>query len=124
MSLFGRTELALLRVAEHRLALAEAEVTEAKRLHEMERRRFDDLLEKYHALKLQGAAVPEPAPKLPEYAPDPIQLAISRKAGANRTLRTHYAQEAHRMKAQHVSVEEIVATIDAGDDATAWGVPG
>lgn len=101
---------------------AQAEVEQANRLHEAERRRFDDLLSRYHALKLAGGAVPDVLP--PQAPPDPVLLAISRKAGANRVLRTHYARLAHELRAKQMTDEEIVAKIEAGDDAAAFGIPG
>lgn len=114
---------ALLNRAEQARADAHQNALDAMRLHELERRRYDDLLQKFTELRLAGAEKPEPPPKLPEFKPDPVALAISRKAGANRTLRQHYAQEAHRLKSQNLTEDEIVAKIEAGDDATAWGIP-
>ncbi len=84
------------------LHLAEANAGYWRHYHDEERRLYAELLEKYHALKLQGAVIPEPPPVVvPRVdAPvDPVKRAIRDQVRANPDMRgldaylTKYAAE-------------------------------
>lgn len=90
-----------------------------------ERSRYDNLLEKYHALKIQGAA-PEPAPPpvMTPKAPDPVYEAITAAAGADRGLRASMSREAQRYRAMHIPDIEIIRRIQGGEsDEELFGAP-
>lgn len=110
-------------VSRGRFEDSQAALANMDRLHELSLRRYDELIEKYHTVKLLGGAEPAPTPAVAPWAPDPVQIAISQKAGANQQLRTHYAKLAHKMRAGNLSDDVIVRTIEEGDDATASGLP-
>lgn len=76
--------------------------------------RYDALLDKYHALKVSGASVPEPAPTLqhPDY--DPVQAAITAKAGPDRKLRAMMRREAMQSRAAGIPDIEIIQAIEQG----------
>lgn len=78
---------------------------------------MDKMLEMYHALKLGGAAVPEPKPearKAPE--PDPVTQAILAKAGKSQQLRKHYYEFVNEQRKEGFSDETIAAAILKGQD--------
>lgn len=73
---------------------------------------YRDLLDKYHALKVQGAAVPEgPRDAKPI---DPVSAAITQAAGHDPKLRALMAREAMRMRAAQFPDHEIVDAIQNG----------
>ena len=80
-----------------------AEAAESRRALTAEVARHSDLLDKYHALKLAGAVIPEPAPVLPERKRDALLEAINAKAGRNGLLRD-------RMMAQLRKDRQMIAT--------------
>lgn len=89
-----------------------------------ERARFDTLLANYHALKLSGAAVPDPKPEprpIPE--PDIVTQAIIQRAGTSKQLRKQYAEFVTEQRREGVSDDEIAHAILTGVDDDA-GVPG
>ncbi len=108
----------LMENAERRAELAEAESSEAKRLHELERRRYDALLTQFLALKVKGAEVvpvagglvePQPAP-----APDPhayLKAMIAEKAGRNYAVRGAMLRQLDVDLAANVPLEDIEASI-------------
>ena len=104
------------------LAASDAVITLHQRLADTDRRRYDELLEKYHSLRVTGANTPEEPRVAP--TPDRIALAISRKAGKHQQLRSHLAQFADAKRRQNLPDEEIERLIDEGEDATLAGVPG
>lgn len=73
-----------------------------------------DLQEKLHALKLQGASVPEPKPVLARKAVDPVTAAITDRAGTDRKLRGVMSKEVARLRKSGLSDEDIIAQIQAG----------
>lgn len=73
-----------------------------------------DLLEKYHALKLQGAAVPEEPQKLAPTNMDPVMCAITAKAGPDRKLRAMMSREAMQSRAAGIPDIEIIQAIEQG----------
>lgn len=75
---------------------------------------YDALLEKYHALKVKGAAPETAIPVLETKAYDPIADAITRKAGANLQLRGLMGRRATREQAAGVPVMTIVEHIESG----------
>lgn len=72
------------------------------------------LLEHLVALKVQGAAVPEPIPTLQRAPLDPVQAAITAKAGSDRQLRTLMGREAAKARAMGMSDAEIIQQIEVG----------
>lgn len=85
--------------------------------------RFDALLEKYHALKLAGASVPEPkAEPQPPKEPDPVTSAIIARAGKSQALRKHYYEFVNEQRKEGVPDDEIAHAILTGVDDDA-GVP-
>ena len=85
--------------------------------------RFDALLEKYHALRTQGANPAEPKPE-PRAAPepDPVTQAILARAGKSQALRKHYYDFVSEQRRDGVSDDEIAHAILTGVDDDA-GVP-
>lgn len=76
--------------------------------------RYDLLLERYHALKLQGASQPEPAATLERPAFDPVQAAITAKAGPDRKLRALMGREAAQARTLGIPDDEIIRQIESG----------
>lgn len=96
---------------------------DAERRAEQERRRFDALLEKYHALKLAGAGESAPATKpLQRSAPDPVAEVIADRAGPNPRLRTQLTLFAASERRNGVPDLEIAKQILHWQDDTS-GVP-
>lgn len=92
-----------------------------------QRTRYDMLLEKYHALKLQGAAIPEPQPTLPKRERDPLIEAINAKAGSNHFLR---ARMIERLRTDRVLIErgelteqQVLENIRNGEPTPEMEVP-
>ena len=86
--------------------------------------RYDALLEKYHALRLAGQAVPEPAPApLPERERDPIADVIGVVAGSNATLRRQLVAHARRKRAEGEDETDIVHGLLNWEEDDS-GVPG
>jgi hypothetical protein len=73
---------------------------------------YNLLLDRYHALKLQGAVSPEPRQPVEAKEPDPIQYAINDKAGTNPALRFHLTRWAASEKQKNVSPEKIIDRIN------------
>lgn len=73
---------------------------------------YEALLDKYHALKVQGATVPE-APRNAKPV-DPVSAAITQAAGHDPKLRALMAREAMRMRAAQFPDHEIVEAIQNG----------
>jgi hypothetical protein len=83
--------------------------------------RFDALLEKYHALRLQGAEAPPPLPKISELPPrtvvDPdaeLKGLIAEQAGPDLRKRAIMLRQLKRDRLDGVSVEEIRKQIEQG----------
>lgn len=76
--------------------------------------RHDTLLEKYHALKVSGAAPAEPHPTLTRPEFDPVLAAITAKAGPDRKLRAMMSREAMEARRLGMPDHEIVAQIERG----------
>lgn len=86
-------------------------------------RRYDALLDKYHALRSAGASLPEPKSEpLPAKEPDIVTQAIIAKSRGNPALRKHYADYVREQRAMNVSDEDIAAGIIQGDNDDG-GVP-
>lgn len=84
--------------------------------------RYEALLDKYHALKLSGASVPEPTPTLLIPAFDPVLAAITAKAGPDRKLRAMMSREAIQSRAAGVPDIEIIQAIEQGVTVDEEGV--
>lgn len=126
----------LLAVAEERqadwsriAADATAEADQAKRLHELEHRRYDELLKSFMALKMKGAEVVpvaggivEPPPPPP---PDPLahlKALIGERCGGNYALRGLMLRQLAVDVAANIPHDQIEASILAGVPSD--GVPG
>lgn len=73
-----------------------------------QRRRYDALLEKYHALKLAGASTPAPAPApLPRTPANPLDEVIGTVAGTNSRLRKQLKDFAAIQRFQGADEQEI-----------------
>lgn len=105
----------LVEIAEHRTADAQAEAQHATRLHELERRRYDDLFAKYDALRLAGAVPRSDTVSIASKPPDPVVQAILRKAGSSAHLRKHYFDYVNEQRAQNTDEATIAAAILAGE---------
>lgn len=97
----------------------------ARQTSELDRRwqsRYDDLLEKYHELKITGAAPLEPTKVLAHRELDPVTAAITAKAGADKRLRSMMSREAMHARQLGMPDHEIIAQIEHGVE---WdeGVP-
>lgn len=69
---------------------------------------LNNLFEKYHALKLQGATITEPRATVEAKEPDGVQYVINEKAGSNHALRLHLTRYAARERLNHTSDEQII----------------
>jgi len=88
---------------------------DAMRLHEMERRRFDDLLTRYDALRVQGAVPKQDLVPLASKPPDIVTQSILRKAGSSAQLRKHYFDYVNEQRAQGVADPAIAQAILQGE---------
>lgn len=84
--------------------------------------RYDDLMAKYHALKLAGAVEPIPLTMAVAKEPDVVTKAIIETAGSNRLLRKQYSEFVTEQRAAGTDEDEIAKAIRLGitDDG---GVP-
>lgn len=73
--------------------------------------RYDNLLSKYHALRLQGANVPEPKPAVIAKEPSMLDMAITEKAGGNHRLRLHLTRWAAEQRQARVDDGEIMERV-------------
>jgi hypothetical protein len=103
---------------------SEGTVAVLTRLLEEEKARYADLLEKYHALKLQGAATPPPMVQgLAKRADDPIMDAISLAAGTDQERRRYLGnwvkQERMKGREQEAIVHDLLnwQVVGEGDEA-------
>lgn len=76
--------------------------------------RYDELFDRYHMLKLQGANVPDPKPVLAKKEPDPVMQAISNVAGNNPALRVMMVQQAIQDRNHGMADDQIVLNIERG----------
>lgn len=99
----------------YRAALAERDEWKA---------RYDDLLTKYHALRMEGGSgLLPPAAKT---EPDVVSLAMTAMARGSRGLLKQYAEYVNLRRAQGVIEDEIAAEIRRGDsdaDAAIDAIP-
>lgn len=88
----------------------------------MDRQRYETLLDKYHELRLRGGATVEPAPVIvrPEF--DPVQAAITAKAGPDKRLRAMMSREAMQSRAAGIPDIEIIQAIEQGITVDMEGV--
>lgn len=84
--------------------------------------RYDTLLDKYHALRVSGASVPEPTPTLQRPEFDPVQAAITAKAGPDKRLRAMMSREAMQSRAAGIPDIEIIQAIEQGVTVDEEGV--
>lgn len=78
---------------------------------------YAGVLEKYHALKMQGATKAEPTPEArPKPEPDPVTQAILAKAGKSQQLRKHYYEFVNEKRKEGFSDDTIAAAILKGQD--------
>lgn len=94
---------------------ARADADHANRLHELERRRFDDLLTRYDALRVQGAVPKQDLVPLAPKPPDIVTQSILRKAGSSAQLRKHYFDYVNEQRAQGIADPEIAQAIVQGE---------
>lgn len=118
----------LLGLAEQRADDSKAEGEAALRLHETERRRYDELLQTVLAMKAQGAQVVPTAsgvvtwpPPLPNDPLAKLKALIAEKAGANFTLRGLMLRQLELDYKKQVPLDEIEANILSGTESD--GVP-
>jgi hypothetical protein len=86
--------------------------------------RYDALLEKYHALKLQGAEAPPPVTQYPPRTAEPddeLKALIAEQAGGDLRRRAIILRQLRQDRADGVSPEEIRRQIEQGIQAD--GVP-
>lgn len=83
---------------------------------------YTTLLEKYHTLKVSGASIPEPAPTLQRPEFDPVQAAITAKAGPDKRLRAMMSREAMQSRAAGIPDIEIIQAIEQGVTVDEEGV--
>lgn len=104
----------------------EAMLDQYERAFESDRQRwldsYRDLLDKYHALKLSGASIPEPPKTLERPEFDPVMAAITAKAGPDRKLRAMMAGEAMRSRQAGIPDIEIIQAIEQGVTVDEEGV--
>lgn len=81
--------------------------------------RYDDLLDKYHALKLSGATPPQPPPQPVQL--DPVIAAINDASHRNPKLRALMSREAQRLRLAGFDDHEIIQQIQ--DGVTPEGLP-
>ena len=74
-------------------------------------KRYDDLLEKYHALRTAGANPEVSKPVVETREPDAVQYAISQRAGSNHALRLYLTGWAAKQRAANMDSSEIVNSI-------------
>lgn len=86
------------------------------------RDQYELLLEKYHALKVSGASVPEPTPILQRPEFDAVQAAITAKAGPDKRLRAMMSREAMQSRAAGIPDIEIIQAIEQGVTVDEEGV--
>lgn len=67
-----------------------------------------------HALKVNGAVIPEPTKTLERPEFDPVMAAITAKAGPDRKLRAMMAGEAMRSRQAGIDDVEIIRAIEQG----------
>lgn len=127
MSLFGCDHGPLIAQLRADLAASEANVEEYKRLHEMERRRYDELLQTVLAMKAKGAEVVPVAAGVVTPAesearePDELKALIHDMAGGDTRKRALMLKQLKIDRAAKVPEEDIRAAIIAGVQAE--GVP-
>jgi len=82
--------------------------------------RYDALLAKYHALRLQGATAAEPRQPVEAKEPDAVHWAIMQRAGNNRALSGYLSGWAQTQRRDDVPDGEIIERIsnwhNANDD--------
>lgn len=88
-----------------------------------ERARYDALLEKYHALKLAGAAEPVVGAPVPKAEPDPVLAAIRLAARGDAGLSHAMLQQVTRDRRAGLPDEFIINQIEAGVPVYLDGVP-
>lgn len=91
---------------------------------ECERARYDALLEKYHALKVVGAAPEVIRAPIEAPEPDPVTQAILARSHGNARLYQHHVAFANRQRALGIDETNIALAIQIGmpDDAGVVGV--
>lgn len=75
---------------------------------------YGDLLSKYHALKVSGTSVPDSPPTFQRSEFDPVQAAITAKAGPDKKLRAMMSREAMQARAAGIDDMEIIQQIEQG----------
>lgn len=86
--------------------------------------RYDDLLTKYHALRMEGGN--SPLPPAAKTEPDVVSLAMTAMARGSRVLLKQYAEYVNLRRSQGVIEDEIAAEIRRGDsdaDAAIDAIP-
>ena len=89
-------------------------LTALKLMLAVERQRYDDLLTKYHQLRVQGNSAPGPMPVIPPRVVDEVAQAINAIAGTDRQLRANMWRRANEEKAAGLSDPEIIVRIVRG----------
>lgn len=90
--------------------------------HETVQDQYANLLEKYHTLKLAGASIPESVPILQRPEFDPVQAAITAKAGPDKRLRAMMSREAMQSRTAGIPDIEIIQAIEHGVTVDEEGV--
>lgn len=86
---------------------------------ELADRHYDDLLDKYHALKVSGATPPQPPPQPVQV--DPVIAAINDASNRDPKLRALMSREAQRLRLAGFDDHEIIQQIQ--DGVTPEGLP-
>lgn len=128
MSLFRCDHPALIAQLRADLAMAETAAANWERLHELERRRYDELLQTLLAMKTKGAevvavagSVVEPPAPIPAQEPDELKALIHAIAGDDSRKRGMMLRQLKVDRAAGVKEEDIEAAIRSG--VTPDGVP-
>lgn len=118
----------LLAVAEKGREDARQDAVDAMRLHELERRRYDELLQTTLAMKAAGAQTiavtggAVPVPSVPFVQTDALKELIGARAGNNSALRGIMLKQLTLDRRNGISEEEIEARIMAGVSSDDHGI--
>lgn len=80
---------------------------------------YDDLMARYHMLKLQGATIVEPAPVRERPKSDPVKAALAVASRGNPTLLREQTRAVERDRAAGLSDDDIARRILAGNRVAA-----
>lgn len=105
----------------HADLLAERAASDAARIEADTR--YNALLEKFTALRLAGAVVPEPVPLPIERKRDPCAEAIMAKAGRDTHLQQMMFEQLGKDRRAGKSDDAILVEIQTGEPPDQWSMP-